>query len=872
MFGTKRLASVLLLLIALPVPAIAKDDTRTVVARVSVAGDGFVRVAADELRRVGISSPDAVSVERHGQPVPVCASANDGELVFLAADTAGPHTAKAVYELVRRAAASARTLTASAAEAVRAADAARPSVRIDAGDKVFGDLAGGRARVYAGALPVWFLGRLDSEDDFEHELDPRGAFGVQRIRAHVYGTYVGPVAMWGDWGDADLGIAKVADAAGGAVLEWEVAADAVPKGAATLLLANRSPKPPPPARNDTSRGRGQIWVDRVTMNGDIIPSFALSLCRCDASGPGPIHIQQVPTRPSARYGVVTDGSGKQTHQIAVPAAARAAPWLRIDGADLPRGSTLYLAATARSAKLTPVGRTSDPLAQAREARHVILCVPRLVEEARRLAAHRSNNGIPSAVVDVVDVYDAYGHGEQTVEALRSFIAALQERTTPLDYLLLVGDAIYDRTDWSSRATIPVPMGRTLWNGATPSDQLYVSGDDPGQPTATSVGRLPFRKPKTLRHYVDRVIQHEERPVADDHRRLLRFLAGDSGMGVVVDRVLELAFRRVLSEALATPFEVEVTTVSPLSAFFWPLADLNSKVVRDINRGCLIYTYVGHGTSHRRSIMAWDGAYEIFTEREVDFIDILGPRPLFLVLASGTAAFDSPKRDGIGEALLKRSGGPLAYWGSSRFVHPIYNALVARGLASAVGAAGADRVGPYLDRARQEVLRSSNPAWEQDVFRIGSLSWPGLMDLAPVIKREGNTMYGLLGDPALRMLLPRSDLRVTASRDGDTIEATAQSTSLPDGTEIRFSLVRARNDRSAEPKPTKNATDPKVADAVRTTQRKANDRSLDRKAAALQRGRASVRFTLARNATPPGLAVVAHTVSKTDVHHGACPVK
>ena len=70
----------------------------------------------------------------------------------------------------------------------------------------------------------------------------------------------------------------------------------------------------------------------------------------------------------------------------------------------------------------------------------------------------------------------------------------------------------------------------------------------------------------------------------------------------------------------------------------------------------------------------------------------------------------------------------------------------------------------------EVFESSAPRWEGTVFALGSGPWPGLGAHKAALKREGAAMYVLLGDPALRLRLPRDDLRVSARRNGDAIEA------------------------------------------------------------------------------------------------------
>ena len=53
----------------------------------------------------------------------------------------------------------------------------------------------------------------------------------------------------------------------------------------------------------------------------------------------------------------------------------------------------------------------------------------------------------SSVVPVTDVYERFGGGEHVEYAIHQFFRERMKLTeTPLDYVLLAGDATYDRTD------------------------------------------------------------------------------------------------------------------------------------------------------------------------------------------------------------------------------------------------------------------------------------------------------------------------------------------------------------------------------------------------------------------------------------------
>ncbi len=855
-----------LMLGALP-RARAKDEPkRRVVAYVQVRGDGHVRIPLSALRALGVKSARELRVERRGESVPVCDTGADGDLLFLALDTAGPHTATAVYELIAESSAAERApILQQAAAARRAGAAALMRRHVDAEDRVYGAVSGGRTVIYQPQAPTWFLLRLEHEGRVQRALDGSGAEGPQTLRALVHGTYVGPIAVAAEWGDLDLGLAKAENAAGRAWLTWRVPAGAAPAARTPLVLVNRSPPLPPEPRNDLSPDRGRLWIDRLELVGAHVPTTNAQLGIYDIGDNATAWIHLAGAA-SARGGACTawvlDDEGSAIAASVLARQARDSPGIRLD--KLGGGARLVLTGGALRSELVRFRAPTQPLQTVGDARHLIIAVPKLVAAARALAAHRTKQGLPSAVVDVTDIYAIYGHGEQTPEAIHAFLRAVRKRETPLEYLLLAGDAIHDRTDWSARAMIPVPMARTLWNGATPSDRLYV-GDDGGPDTgATAVGRLPFRTSDEMKRYVNRLIAHETQPLGNERRRLLRFLAGEPGMGEPLDTLFERAFRLILEQELHHAFEVEVTYGRTTSPYYWPLHSLNEKIVTDLNDGCLVYTFIGHGTSHESEVpSAWDADMGVFTPSEVANIDIQGPQPLMLVLASTGAAFDLPKRDGLGEGLLRRHRGPLAYWGATRYCNPVYNVLVARGLA--MGMHQADRVGDLLAIARAELHTSNKSGWHKVVMGNARRVWPDVPEEA--ILREGTATYALLGDPALRFMRPRTDVAIEAKPTDTTIAVTVRCP-LPDGTRMQVHLVRRRNDSKAEPKPASNPGDPGSFDTVKAIHGRVNDRALVRGTLALQGGVGNVTLTLPEGRQASGLRVVAYAVTENDVLHGA----
>ncbi len=533
--------------------------------------------------------------------------------------------------------------------------------------------------------------------------------------------------------------------------------------------------------------------------------------------------------------------------------------VRLEG---PAPDAVWRWTQARPATVEKTGPARDPLAKAGSAQHVILAVPALLESSRKLAAHRTKHGVPSVVVPVLDVYDRYGHGEHTPRAIMRFVDALLARKdAPLRYVVLAGDATYDRTDQAPVVTIPAPVTRTKWNGATAADRLYVRRKSVTE-NEPAIGRLPFRGAAEMEAYVERLVQYETKPPAHASRRMLRFITSEARFSPVIDALIERTFRGILAREVPAAYDIEVTYANARSPFLWPPAELSTKVVEGLNDGALFFTYVGHGFEKGfDTLQVGDKRYGIFHVRDVERVDIGNTPPVVFVLACTTAMFDGLRGDGVGEALMKRPNGPVAFWGASRICHPIYNAFVGQAIASNLGREGAPRrLGPLLALARAQAPGLAG--------RYGPLirMLPAVDDL-PRHFDEGGMMYVLLGDPALKLALPQDDVALDVSFEVPLAEMVVDvAVAAPDGTEVHVSLEAPRNVDRTKPVPVPDPSDPASWPTIRKNHALMNDRAYERTTVKLKDGKAQARF--AWRDPPFEVVVKAWCIAKGDVHHGA----
>ncbi len=868
---------VLLGLLLLPLfcgPTPAGEGTRTI-GRVFVHRDGFHRIKGEHLQRLGAPSAAHVSVFDGRSSVPTWRGEGAGkDLVFLVAQHAprylshAPLAQRAVFELRLHAKPRPVDVAAPAPAGTGTAPLAAVTRWIQR-DTVSGDVASAKAAVYDRVTPVWFYAMLKRGSRVELALDPAGAARGkdQQLSALVYTNTLGAVQVRAVWNGHDLGLAAgVRSKRGAAIrLTWPVPAASVPEATAPLFLRDESPELPPAEDRDVSGFRGRIWIDTLELRGPT----AMQL-----TGPAPLAWRVPPTgatkltSPGAKpYALlVREVDGEYDWYQTAVGTDGAVSWNLDD-----EGAMLIAAAQAHDVTPTAWGKDRpDPLAKARGARHVIFSIPALEEQARRLAEHRAKSGLPSTVVTTTDVLASERYGllaGRPVTAYHRFLQDLARRKdVPVDYVVIAGDATLDRVLPTRHATIPTPMARTKYNGATSSDRLYVRGQA-GQ-HEPAIGRLPFQKAAEMQAYVDRVIRYETKPPVHASRRMLRFITSEGRFSPLIDKLIESKFRSVLARQVPPAYDVEVTYANPRSAFLWPPPELSAKVISGLNDGALFFTYVGHGFEKGFDTLRIGAErFGILHVRDVEQVDVRNTPPIVFVLACTTAMFDGTRGDGIGEALLKRPNGPVAYWGASRVCHPVFNAFIGEAVASNLGKGGdLDRIGAILAQSRKEA-----PALAAKFGPMLKLL-PAVDDIGRLFV-EGSLMYTLLGDPALKVAFPRTDVAVQATYAQPAGEIHASiGAALPDGTSVQVSLEVPRNVDRSTADPVANPRDPASFAVIRKNHARVNDRALQRVTLTLKDGKAEVRLPWKGDEPPSRLVVKAWCIAEGEVHQGAVVLK
>jgi hypothetical protein len=383
-------------------------------------------------------------------------------------------------------------------------------------------------------------------------------------------------------------------------------------------------------------------------------------------------------------------------------------------------------ANARYLALTPAARLrpgairpavrSDLRDPANAADLLIVAYDDWLAEADPLVTRRRAQGARVRAVGIGEVYDTFGWGRETPQALRDFLAyAYRSWQTPPSHVLLVGDANLDYRDRFGAGRpnfVPTFIFDAAAVGETASDAWFVqlAGDDAIPEMA--IGRLPAISAADARAMVAKILNYEM-----------------AAPGLWQSRALVVADGVAAHQAVAEGWLAQLPPGYLRQRVFasaYPPGNPTADIVAAINRGAGLVSYIGHGNIDRWG--AWSGGrlFDVTTIGQLANADRL---PFVMTADCLNGFFVHPYTDAtIAEALLRKpDGGAVAVWSSSSLGTAGDQAALFAALLAALTADPPPTVG-------QAVMAATAAAARADVS-------PELL-----------SSYILFGDPALRLRL------------------------------------------------------------------------------------------------------------------------
>ncbi|MBR1593751.1 MAG: type IX secretion system sortase PorU [Alloprevotella sp.] len=418
---------------------------------------------------------------------------------------------------------------------------------------------------------------------------------------------------------------------------------------------------------------------------------------------------------------------------------------------------------------------------------MVIVIPasrKLEAQATRLADAHTREGLNVRVVPADQIYNEFSSGTPDATAVRRYMKMLYDRASSAAeaprYLLLFGDCAWDNRmlsqDWSRETPDDYLLAYevsqtdgtsnsvgTLYSYVT-DDYYGLLDDDEGanivrEKLDLGIGRLPCHEESVARIYVDKILAYLENRYTGAWKNRIIMMAdnGDNNLhmndceGVINTLKSATADRFNLKKVY---WDAYTYTTSATGNTFPQVTRL---LQQDIREGAIMFNYTGHGSpgqiSHCKLL------------RTEDFMGDTGMRmPLWVFASCEITPYDE-QRDDIGRAALANErGGAVAVICASRSVFANYNSSLNEELCKRILGAG-DAEGQY---SMGDALRLSKVALVQE----GA-------------DRSMNKMkYVLLGDPALRLSVPRGTVQLDSINGVAVTEGS--DICLSAGQQVRFS--------------------------------------------------------------------------------------
>ncbi len=397
----------------------------------------------------------------------------------------------------------------------------------------------------------------------------------------------------------------------------------------------------------------------------------------------------------------------------------------------------YIAAQP-SGLLSPETITKDTVSNLRDPSNgadlIIITHPDFYDQALRLKElHEKHDSLSVFIVNIQDVYDEFSWGLYDPTAIRDFVKTAYDNWNPRpSYLLLFGDGDYDYKNIISnndKNWIPPFEYSGLTESSTRASDdwfTYVSGNDYQMDLA--VGRLPVQSKEEARTVVDKIIRYETDPLWGDWKSLVTIVGDDEkGEPLSENETTHIIASEYIAEHCIPPLfnlkKIYLTEYPEVITTFRSKPQARDNLIDQINCGTLLVNYVGHGNDE-----VW--AHEKIFQRDIDLPALHNGAklPLFYAATCAFARYDNPNNQSFSEELLNTEGkGAISVIGASRFCSAFHNEA--------------------LDKVFLRNLFSDHGLTLRlgDAMRLAKLS----TDI-----RENNEMYHILGDPTMRLDVPK----------------------------------------------------------------------------------------------------------------------
>lgn len=393
--------------------------------------------------------------------------------------------------------------------------------------------------------------------------------------------------------------------------------------------------------------------------------------------------------------------------------------------------------------------------------YVIIAYRSLVEEAKRLAEIREQDGFSVLLCDVQDIYDEFNYGYPDYDAIKRFLRYAQSEWTGLspEFITLIGESNWDHRDNEGRFIIDqIPTYTPIddpQNYASDEWYAYLWSEEDNIFSDVMIGRISVSNPTDLKNYIDKIITYEtESPVGLWKGRNL--FISDDNFWMHSYTSAETSITEKLSPSFVNQFDFPHETSPYLYERFHnhPNEEIRRKytnlkisseatlaVLDALNESALITQYYGHGGaqlwSHERLFYG--------TDRETSNVLELKPTnrfPFILNWSCLTGYLNiniPPFNVCLAEEFVRYSDrGAIAVWAPSENGHTDQHELMSHYVVRSLIQDGLSLFGEAINFTKALYLLTRNSANDYKLMK----------------------QYILFGDPGIELALPKENLLIT----------------------------------------------------------------------------------------------------------------
>ena len=408
-----------------------------------------------------------------------------------------------------------------------------------------------------------------------------------------------------------------------------------------------------------------------------------------------------------------------------------------------RGIKNYFIGTTESAK-TISSATKLPNFNLRSdlnSGELIIITPNsFLSEAKRLKVHKESlkESISTSVVQIDSIFNEFSFGMPDPLSIREFlIYAKNNFTTKPKYVLLFGDASFDYKEIYKNDKSLIPTYETEEGNVQiityNYDDIFASLDILNEYNVSiGIGRATVKNQSDAKVFVDKIIEYEKGSIRSDWRNLIAIVSDDRNVNDQIDG----APNDDQSEMLAENYVPKSFNLKKIFIGDYPTQitsvgrrknEARQSVIDQINNGAIVMNYIGHGNpkvwAHERIFTIDDTEGEFSNRKKMPFI---------IAATCDWGRFDEAgETSSAEEIVLNPTGGAIAVLSATRVVFSGDNASTNYML--------------YKHLFPQNIFLKSPTIGEAIAFAKND---PGSGSL------DNNQKYHLIGDPSLKLLIPK----------------------------------------------------------------------------------------------------------------------